>query len=138
MARPAKKQTKRNQERLVQAWFDTQNPDDKETLRVLDMLRDKYDWTVKQTIANSLLIAAQSKGIEVDTPLTMTQINRMFKKIMTKMDKLVASGQLSAEQAARISPMFEDNLRYEDFDSIAKSLTGNYTGFQLADDDEDE
>lgn len=137
MARPTKKQTKRNQERLVQAWFDTQNPDDKEALRVLDMLRDKYDWTVKQTVANSLIIAAQSKGIEVDTPLTMTQINRMFKKIMTKMDKLVASGQLSAEQAARISPMFEDNLRYEDFDAIAKSLTGNYTGFQLADEDEE-
>lgn len=137
MGRTQKKETKRENERLVQAWFHEKSPDDAEVLKALDIMREKYGWTVKQVISRSILITAQSKGVAVDTPLSMTQINRMFKKILGKIDGLVSSGQLSHEQAANLSPLFGEELRYEDFDPLAKSLTGNYTGFQL-DDSEDE
>lgn len=86
----------------------------------------------------SILWAAENDGIEVDKPVSMTQINKMFKKIIAKMDGMVANGQITSSQATELTEMFESQVRFEDLDAVSRSLASNYTGFQLNQDDEDE
>lgn len=132
------KQTKRDRQQVVQAWLDPFNADEKAVLTAVERLREKHNITTKQVIMKSILWAAENDGIEVDKPVSMTQINKMFKKIIAKMDGMVANGQITSSQATELTEMFESQVRFEDLDAVSRSLASNYTGFQLNQDDEDE
>jgi hypothetical protein len=130
------KQTKRDRQQVIQAWLDPFNPDEKAVLTAVEKLREKHSISAKQVIMKSILWAAEQDGIEVDRPVSMAQITKMFKKIMGALENMVANGQMTSAQASEISQMFESEVRFEELDPLSRSLAGNYTGFDLNEDDE--
>lgn len=133
------KETKRDRQKVIQAWLDPNNHDENEVLKAVNRLCDKHSMTTKEVIMKSVLWAAQQDGIEVDRPVSMTQITRMFKTIIGRVDGLVSSGAMTTAQATELTAMFQDEgIQFEDLDPVSRSLANNYTGFTLNEDEDDE
>jgi hypothetical protein len=131
--------TKRDRQKVIQAWLDPNNYDENEVLKAVNRLSEKHNMTTKAVIMKSILWAAQQDGIEVDRPVSMTQITRMFKTILGRVDNLVTTGAITNAQASELTAMFEnEGVQFEDLDPVSRSLANNYTGFTLNEDEDDE
>ncbi len=130
--------TKRDRQKVIQAWLDPLNGDEKAVLDAVEKLRAKHNIPTKQIIMQSILFAAQHDGIEVNRPVSMSQITKMFKSLTAKIDNLVESGHMTSGQATQLAQMFESEVRFEDLDPVSRSLASNYTGFVLNDDEDED
>lgn len=137
MSKPKYNQTRRDKSTLLQAWFNPEVPEEAEVLNALKHIRIKHPGlTTKAIIAYSVTFTAEKDGIEVQTPVSGTQIMKALKKILSKMDGLVAGGHMSQNDARAFIGLAESaGVNFEDLDPIARSVANNYTGFDF---DEDE
>lgn len=138
MARRKLKQTRRDNSTLLQAWFNPANPDEAEVLIALQRIQDKHpELSNKAIIAYSIMHTAESDGIEVQTPVSGTQIMKALKRILAKMDNLVSAGHMTQNDAAAFVGFAQEaGVKFDDLDPIARSVANNYTGFDF-DDEED-
>lgn len=130
-------ETKREREKVIQAWLDLSNPDELRVYNAFLKLREKHNMTTKQVIAQSILFAAEQGGIDTQKPYSMIVISEMFKNILEKIDGMVLSGNMPKSQASElVSVLGGSGIQYEDLDTTARSLASNYVGFQLEDDED--
>jgi hypothetical protein len=138
MARRKLSQTRRDKSTLLQAWFNPAIPEEAEVLNALRLLQGKHpELTNKAIIAYSVMYTAEKDGIEIQLPVSGTQIMKALKKILSKMDGLVAGGHMSQHDAAAFVGLAESaGVRFEDLDPISRSVANNYTGFDFDEDEE--
>lgn len=138
MARRKLKQTRRDKSTLLQAWFNPGIPEEAEVLTALGRIQERHpELTNKAIISYSLLHTAESDGIEVQTPVSGTQIMKALKRILSKMDNLVTTGHMTQNDAAAFVGFAQEaGVKFDDLDPISRSVARNYTGFDF-DEDED-
>lgn len=138
MARRKLKQTRRDKSILLQAWFNPTIPEEAAVLNALSEIQNKHpELTNKAIIAYSIAFTAEKDGIEVQMPVSGTQIMKALKNILSKMDGLVASGHMNRHDAAAFVDFAQEaGVKFDDLDPIARSVANNYTGFDF-DEDED-
>lgn len=138
MARTKLGQTRRDKSTLLQAWFNPTIPEENEALEALRQIKKKHpELTNKMVIAYSLIHTAESDGIEIQKPVSGIQIMKALKKILSKMDSLVAGGHMTQNDAAAFVGLAESaGVKFEDLDPISRSVANNYTGFDFDEDEE--
>lgn len=138
MARRKLKETRRDKSILLQAWFNPGIPEEAEVLSALSRIRDKHpELTNKAVIAYSLLHTAKADGIEVQMPVSGTQIMKALKRILAKMDNLVTNGHMTQNDAAAFVGFAQEaGVKFDELDPIARSVANNYTGFDFDEDDD--
>lgn len=137
MARRKLNQTRRDKSTLIQAWFNPSIPEENEALKAIDQIRLKHpELSNKAIIAYSVIYAAEKDGIEVQSPVSGTQIMKSLKSILSKLDNLVSNGHMTRQDAAQFVGFAEQaGVKFEELDSTTRSLARNYTGFDFEDED---
>lgn len=129
--------TKRQRQKLIQGWFDPDQPLEKEVIEICEYFQKKHGLTQKEVIQWAMRVLSQTEWREA--MLVPEDRDAQLEAMASKLDNLIAiiaSGDFSTPEH-RQQVVHEYNTTYNDLNAIEASMADRYKPLQFDDDEED-
>lgn len=130
--------TKRQRQKLIQGWFDPDQPLEKEVIEICEHFQKKHKLTQKEVIQWAMRVLSQTQWREA--MLIPEDRDAQLEAMANKLDNLIAiiaSGDFSTPEH-RQQVVHEYNTTYNDLNAIESSMADRYKPLQFEDDEDED
>lgn len=128
--------TKRKRQKLIQGWFDPDEPIENEIIQICEHFQKEYRLTQKEVIQWAMRVLSQAEWR--DAMLIPEDRDDQLTALSAKLDaliKVIASGEFSTPEH-RQQVMHEYNTTYNDLNAIESSMADRYKPLNFTDEED--